>query len=120
MSRPHGWSSMERSTAGTPLHAIAWLTLVSFLIVGCGDGDDGGTATGAGDGAAYCEQVEVLESQESRPTDEQLDELVAVAPTEIRADVERFADAIRNDDMEAEGVGEAESRILAWEEENCS
>ena len=111
---------MERSTARNTVGTIARLTLGSVLVVGCGGGDDVGTEAAAGDAAAYCEQVEVLESQDSRPTDEQIDELTTAAPPEIREDVELFGNAIRNDDMEAEGVSEAESRILAWEEENCT
>lgn len=111
---------MERPTERNTLRTIAWLTLGSVLVVACGSGDDSGTEAADGDATAYCEQVEVLESQDSRPTDEQLDELTAVAPPEIRADVELFGNAIRNDDMEGEGVSEAESRILAWEEENCT
>jgi hypothetical protein len=92
-------------------------TAGALLLGACG-GDD--AADDAGDAAAYCDLVETLESQDSRPSDEQLEQLAEVAPAEIRDDVELFGNAIANDDMEAEGVGEAESNILAWEEDNCT
>ncbi|MBW3665436.1 MAG: hypothetical protein KY469_20265 [Actinobacteria bacterium] len=109
---------MRRIATGRSAGLLAAATAGTLLLGACGGDDD---ATGdAGDAAAYCDLVEVLESQDSRPTDEQLEQLAAVAPAEIRDDVELFGDAIANDDMEAEGVAEAESNILAWEEDNCT
>lgn len=112
------------------VRALVTLVAGTLFLAGCGDdggtdaGSDttaGGEATGAAadDGARYCELAAELESGDSEPTDEQLDELVAAAPEEIRSDVETFTAAIRTHEMEAEGVAEAEERILAWEEENC-
>lgn len=100
---------------------LASLAVSGLLLAGCGDDSGGATEDAdAVSASAYCDQVEVLESQDSEPTEEQLAALEQAAPEEIRADVERFNDAIRSHDMEAEGVAEAEERILAWEEENCA
>ena len=112
---------MRITNATTPTaRALAPVLAATLLLAGCGDDDASTGGDGAGNAAAYCDLVEVLEGQDSRPTEEQLDGLAAAAPTEIRADVELFGDAIANDDMEAEGVSEAESRILAWEEAKCT
>jgi hypothetical protein len=106
-----GAARLRKSRSALTLAAVA---AGAMLVGACGGGGDV-APSGA---TAYCDLVEVLESQDSRPSQEQLDQLVAVAPAEIRADVDLFGNAIAKDDMEAEGVGEAESRILAWEESN--
>lgn len=110
---------MEGVRTPSAARALGPLVAVGLLLTGCGAGDEAASTDGDGDAAAYCDLVEELESQDSRPTDEQLDRLVSVAPDEIESDVELFSDAISSGDMEAEGVAEAESRILAWEEQNC-
>lgn len=109
---------------------LAVLAAASLLLAGCGGGaDDGPDVTSAsdateaavaGDAEAYCEQVAQLESQDEEPSEEQLNELAAAAPAEIRADVEWFNEAIRTHDMEAEGVVDAETRMLEWEQKNCA
>lgn len=112
---------MQAMTTRRSTRALVMVAASTLLLAACsGDGDDGDAVSGAGDAAAYCDLVQVLDSQDSHPTQEQFDQLVAAAPGEIRADVELFTEAIANDDMEAEGVGEAEARMLEWEEQNCA
>jgi iron uptake system EfeUOB component EfeO/EfeM len=118
MRRPQGRPAPHPSALTRVSRPVASLLVAGLLLAGCGD-DSGVEAAADGDPAAYCALVEEFDSQDSAPSDEQLDELVAVAPAEIRADTERFTDAVRTGDMEAEGVAEAEARLLAWEEANC-
>ena len=106
-----------RLVSGAAVSFIA----ASLFIAGCGDDD--GAAVGASPIAgpsAYCELADELDSQDSQPTEEQLAGLVAAAPAAIRSDVEVLVEAIKSGEMESEEVAEAESRILAWEADNCA
>lgn len=85
-----------------------------------------GTQSGE-DTAAYCGAARVLDSQESFPTVEQLDEIASLAPDEIKADVEyvvgRFKEGIDSGDpARAFGDPEVERRfepIEAFEAREC-
>ena len=120
----------------------AWMTgaaLVALPMTGCGDDD-----TAGGDAERYCELVAeleaigeevfadvpedadeaefaALEAEFVERADDQLTEMVDVAPEEIADDVEAFTDAmrVRATGEEGEDVGAAEERILAFEEANC-
>lgn len=85
--------------------SAAGMAAVLMLLGGCGD--DGEVASdedvqeeqpeqGAGDDAqAYCDVARELDEQQSFPTPEQLDELVAAAPEEIKGDVEFVAERFK-------------------------
>lgn len=106
---------------------------MALLAAGCGndDGRDGSaqestTTTTEGPVVAagaeeYCQLARLLDEQESFPTVEQLDELVAVAPDEIKPDVDyvvgRFREGIEaGDPARAFGDPEVERRLEPIEE----
>jgi hypothetical protein len=75
------------------------------LLAACGDDEElatGGDGQANGESAAYCEAARELDEQQSFPTTEQLDELAAAAPDEIKEDVEfvagRFKEGIESGD----------------------
>ena len=108
------------------------------LLAACG-GDDGRDERGdqaadptagseaGNDAAAYCEAARELDEQDSFPTVEQLDELVDIAPDEIRGDVDyvvgRFKEGIEaGDPGSAFADPEVERRmepIEAFEAREC-
>ena len=119
------------------LRVVASVTAMA-LLAGCGgdDGRDGGPERAAGgtgttsagtDASAYCEAARELDEQDSFPTVEQLDELVDIAPDEIKADVEfvvgRFKEGIEaGDPASAFADPEVERRmepVEAFEAREC-
>lgn len=87
----------------------------------CGDnGEIENTADGSGSAQEYCAMSAELDAADAPPTDEQLDEIVEVAPAEIKDDVRTLADAIREEDFEAEAAQEADQNLQAWEAQNCA
>ncbi len=107
--------------------AVAGLAAVA-LLASCGGNDQEQAAsttvvesTEPGeDTDAYCTAARLLDEQQSFPSVEQLDELVAVAPEEIEADVEfvvgRFKEGIEaGDPARAFGDPEVERRLEAVE-----
>ena len=117
--------------------AAAAMATVTVLLAGCGE-DGGEVATdedtqqtqqtqqgtdeqASGDIQAYCDAARELDEQQDFPTPEQLDELVAAAPEEIKDDVEfvteRFKAAIESGDPAgAFGDPEVEQRLEPIEE----
>jgi hypothetical protein len=105
---------------------VGGVTALALIAAGCGDDDDSD-----GDLAAYCAMSDDLDAQASFPTDEQLDDLADVAPSEIKDDVETFIDAIKdlddpNDQQQVEAlfndpeVVEAVENVERFENENCA
>lgn len=118
------------TTPGQLWRVLTGLTAVA-LLTGCGgDGDQEAastttTAAEAPEVAAgaedYCLAARLLDDQESLPTVEQLDELAAVAPEQIKADVEfvigRFKAGVEaGDPVSAFGDPEVEQRLERVEE----
>ena len=132
------------------LRAIGYLCvlLVALGLSACGDDDRAGSAAGP-DPERYCELVEELEEAGGKAFDavqadkdateedfaaaskeftedseEAFDELIEVAPEEIKEDVEILVASIRGqsgygEDVPQEEATAAEDRIRSWEEENC-
>jgi len=108
----------------------AVLALLAFGgLAACGDDDDGGGGGGdaGGDGGggedvqAYCDIAAELSEIEGEIPEEQLDQVVEVAPEEIRGDVEVVVEAIRTQDTEnADEVVAAQENLSAFEQENCA
>lgn len=114
----------------------AGVATVLVLLAGCGDDGDGGEVAtdedvqeepsepeqaAGGDAQAYCDAARELDGQEAFPTPEQLDQLVAAAPEEVKADVEfvteRFEAAIETGDPAgAFADPEVEQRLRSIEE----
>ena len=73
--------------------AIAVAVVVGGVgLVGCGDDSDGGSVEG------YCELNDELNAQQGRPSDEQLDEIVAIAPEEIRDSARTLVEFFKDND----------------------
>jgi hypothetical protein len=92
------------------------------------DGSDGESAAGAAGAvdpafADYCAAIAELDAQEEFPTNEQLGELIELAPDDIAADVELAARAFieRGEAaFEDPAVGEAFDRIDEFESRECT
>lgn len=134
----------------TSLRAIGYLCvlLLALGLSACG-GDDGGDAAAGPDPERYCELVAELQEAGGKAFDEvqadkdateqdfasaskeftedseeAFEEMVEVAPKEIKEDVEILIASIRGQSGLGEEVPKdeataAEERIRAWEEENC-
>jgi uncharacterized Zn finger protein (UPF0148 family) len=104
----------------TPRSILAALGVVSLVAFGAACGDDDG---GGDDLAAYCAKVAEFEAMDEQPSDEELDEIIDLAPEEVRDDVSTLVEALKADEEpegeELDTVLEAEERITAFEEENC-
>jgi hypothetical protein len=122
--------------------------LLALGLTACGGDDGGGSASGP-DPERYCDLVAELETaggeafddieadedateedfaaagkQFAEDQSENFDELIAVAPEEIKEDVELLIQSIRAqsglaDEVDQEEASAAEERITAWEEDNC-
>lgn len=109
------------TTAGRPLLV---LVLAAFALAGCSSAETTSpqptqtvqTVSGAEE---YCSLSAELDAQEGPPSEEQLAEIEAAAPSEISEDVATLVEAVRNQSFDDPKVQEAESALLAWEEENC-
>lgn len=125
-----------------------WLTglaLVGVLaIVGgaCSDDGDGGDVGLSADEARYCELTDEVEAAGEEAfsslgedasdeetavaqkaliedVDDELDEMVEVAPDEIAADVEAFVEFFRASMRGQDTEQVSDEEVLAWEEEHC-
>ena len=134
----------------TSLRAIGYLCvlLVAVGLSACGN-DDGGDPVAGPDPERYCELVAELEVAGGKAFDEveadedateedfaaaskeftedsqeAFDEMIEVAPEEIKEDVEVLVGSIRGqsglgDEVPKEEAVAAEDRLRSWEEENC-
>ena len=102
-----------------PIPMALVFALLALPIAACGDDDDG-DASAAGV-ERYCELQIALNEQETPPSAEQLDELIAAAPDEIKEDTRFFADAVAKGPAAYEDpkVQEAEQRLVAFDEREC-
>ena len=89
---------------------------------------DTGDEAVTGDLAEYCAQSAALDEQTEVPTEEQLDAIIAVAPEEIRADLELFIgkflelggdEAALEELFTDEEAYAAATRVEGFEQENC-
>ena len=83
------------------------------------DTDNDDVAAESGSVEEYCDMSAELDAAGAPPSEEQLEEIVDVAPDEIKDDVRTLADAIREEDFEAEAAQEADRNLQEWEEEHC-
>lgn len=109
---------------------VAIATVAIFAVAACGnDADETATTTTstteaeqANEGApAYCERAAEMD-QNALPSEQQLQELVEVAPPEIKEDLEVAAEGITDRGLDAfsdPAFAEAVERIETWEAENC-
>ncbi|HUR50274.1 MAG TPA: hypothetical protein VMY88_12205 [Acidimicrobiales bacterium] len=67
----------------------------------------------------YCEFSAELDARGEKPSEEDFDRIVEVAPDEIKDDVETLVTAIRAGDEGNEEAMSAGARLEAWEDENC-
>jgi hypothetical protein len=97
------------------------LVATVLVLTGAACSDDGG----GGPAAAvkpYCKLAVALNKQEAQATKGQVDELVAAAPLDIKADIRSFADALATkgpaayDDPEVQAV---DRRIVAFDQREC-
>jgi hypothetical protein len=85
----------------------------------CSDDAGGGPAPAV---KPYCKLAVALNKQEAQATTDQVDELVAAAPQEIKDDIRSFADAVATkgqaayDDPEVQAV---DGRIVAFDQREC-
>lgn len=98
---------MRTRTAATVVCAGA------LLLAACGDAD-----TESASAEEYCQLAAQLNAAEQEPTEEQLDQIVDLAPAEIRDEVETLVVALRTGEF-TDQVREAEADLTDWEEENC-
>ena len=96
---------------------LSILTAVPLCIAlgACGDDDP---ASDGPDAAAYCAAAAELESSATEPTEEQFDQIVSVAPEEIRDDVAALVEANRTREFPPD-IETHEANLVAWEAENC-
>ena len=83
------------------------------------DADNDDVAAESGSAEEYCTMSAELDAADAPPSEEQLEEIVDVAPAEIKDDVQTLADAIREEDFEAEAAQEADRNLQEWEAEHC-
>lgn len=106
-------------TAGRALLVATALAALSACSTGTTNSEPTEVAQTANAAEQYCSLSAELDAQEGSPSEEQLAEIEAVAPDEIADHVATLAEAVRSQDFTSPEVGEAESALLAWEEENC-
>lgn len=104
-----------------PTLLVAALTAV--LLIGCGGETtsaptEAATPTSAAD--HYCTLSAELDNQDTAPTEEQLAEIEAAAPPEIAEDVAALVAAVRTENFDDPELQQAEQRLLAYEEDNCT
>ena len=98
------------------LRGLAAVAVALLVAAGCGD-DDGGD-----DVAAYCDFSAQLDAADETPSDEDLDRIAELAPSEISDEVQTVVDEFKASGEEAfvdESVVEAFETIEAYEAENC-
>lgn len=124
--------------------ALAFAAVLAITLGACSDDDDdaSGDAEVAADEERYCEltaeveaqaeetfsglgedageeEVAAAQAQLLEEVDDELDEMVDVAPPEIADDVEAYVAFFRAQMRNEEAEEVSDERILAWEEENC-
>lgn len=109
---------------------VAVATVGIFAVAACGtDADEPATTTTStteaeqtNEGAlAYCERAAEMDPN-ALPTEEQLRDLVDLAPPELKGDLEVTAEGITERGLDAfsdPNFAEAVERIETWEVENC-
>ena len=132
----------------TIVRAIGCLTVMALALGLAACGADGGSSAASGP-ERYCELVAELEKLGSEAFDEvaadenateadffaankafyessqaEFDEMIRVAPAEIKPDVEILVESIRGqaglvEEVPAEEASAAEERIVSYEDENC-
>jgi len=106
---------MRLSRGGRLALVAGAMSMASLGLVACGD--DGG-----GDVTAYCDLSAELDTQESFPTDEQLDEIASLAPDEISEEADTVVETFKAEGeagFEDPAVQEAFVSIEEYEAENC-
>jgi hypothetical protein len=105
-------------TAARPA-AVALVAVLSVAGVTCGGEDDAGSLR------AFCDQARALDELERPPRDDELDELVEVAPEEVEdeseilvASAREFREGNENAANSPE-IQEAGDRFDRFVEENC-
>jgi hypothetical protein len=113
---------------------VAMMVAPLALLGACGDDDGNGDGDGDGDEEAaasteaYCAMTEELSETDDMPSPAELEQLAAVAPPEIRDDVEAVVDALGGIEDEDEGAAvileqpdliDRFERIEAFEAEHC-
>ena len=67
----------------------------------------------------YCDMAAELDALDGTPSDEQLDEIVELAPEEIKDDVETLARSVKEQDFDDPETEAAGNRVEEWEADNC-
>ena len=93
--------------------AVTLTALAVALLVACGN-------DATAQAQEYCTLSAELDTLEGPPSEEQLSEIESLAPTEISEDVETLVEAVRQQDFDNPDVGDAEDRLIAWEDEHCA
>lgn len=78
----------------------------------------GGAGTESASAEEYCQLAAQLDAAGQEPTEEQLDQIVDLAPAAIRDEVETLVAALGTGEF-TDQVAKAEADLTAWEEENC-
>jgi hypothetical protein len=91
-------SGLHRMAKGAAVVAV----LGGLTLAGCGDD------SGSGDVVAFCDLNDTLNAADGTPTSDQLDDVVAAAPSEIKDDARTLADALKEqgDDLFTEEPSE--------------
>lgn len=104
---------------GTLIKAVATSAIMVLFAVACGD-DGGGDDVGA-----FCDFVTKLDQVEGFPSDEDLDRIKELAPSEISDQVTIVADAFKEQgeavfDDPSKEVLAAGNEVTAYQEETCT
>jgi len=97
------------------IRLVPFVILLVLFAVGCGDDDSSDSSA-----SDYCDLSAELDASETEPTAEDFEAIIAAAPDEIKDEVELFVDAAQSDDFSDPGVADAEAKLIAFEEANCT
>lgn len=91
------------------------VAVVALLLAGCGNDDEGDEQSIV----AYCELSRTLNEADREPTEEELDQLVQLAPDEIQDEVATLVQAVESGDFDDPEIAEADQALSSFEEEHC-